>query len=62
MASCLRSFKTRSFQGILLAWTFYSRLSVRMLTTSLSTALAPAFHSVDHVAGLNLNHRKNAVG
>ena len=22
------------------------------------TALAPAFHSVDHIAGLNLNHRK----
>ena len=24
----------------------------------LRTALAPAFHSVDHIAGLNLNHRK----
>ena len=24
----------------------------------LMTALAPAFHSVDHIAGLNLNHRK----
>ena len=24
----------------------------------LMTALAPAFHSVDHIAGFNLNHRK----
>ena len=43
VVSCLRwpstlSFvgsKTRSFQGTLLAWTFHSRLSARMLTTSL---------------------------
>ena len=42
-ASCLRwllnlsldGFRMRSFQGILMAWIFYSRLSVRMLTTSL---------------------------
>ena len=29
-------------------------LSVR----DLMTALAPAFHSMDHIAGLNLNHRE----
>ena len=28
-------FKMRSFQGILMAWIFYSRLNVRTLTTSL---------------------------
>ena len=50
-----------------MASTFYSRLNVRMRTTLLwlphlvgteMTALAPAFHSVGHIAGLNLNHRK----
>ena len=56
--------KTRSFQIIPMAWTFCSRLGVRMLTTSLwllldsMTALAPAFQTVDQEAGLNLNHRK----
>ena len=28
------------------------------LLGALMTALAPAFHSVDHIAGLNLNYRK----
>ena len=48
-------------------WTFYSRLSARVPTTSvmaasslrcLMTALAPAFQTVDQTAGLNLNRRK----
>ena len=59
--------KTRSFQGTLLAWTFCSRLSVANADDlaaaassfrDLMTAFAPAYHSVDHIAGLNWNHRK----
>ena len=50
-----------------MAWTFYrpaqcayaDEVAVATLSFRDSmTALAPAFHSVDHVAGLNLNHRK----
>ena len=33
-------------------------LAVASSFRDLMTALAPAFHSVDHIAGLNLNYRK----
>ena len=57
----------RSFQGLLLTWDSLQPVQracaddFALAVSSfrdLMTALATAFHSVDHIAGLDVNYRK----